>query len=126
MYARLSDAFSDAASILGATYRPRNRYEVILNILLALSSFGAMQPVLKHNVNSSVTAVCVASSIAIVLFLSTIALFTAVLIVSILSYNLISGPEEAIDLRILNSLRRSWFVVLTFIIIGAVSASFPH
>lgn len=126
MYARIGDAVGDAVSNLRATYMPRNRYEIVLNFLLTTISFWAMQPVLQHDINNGLASVFLASSVAIIFFLITIASFTAFLIISILAYNLISCSGEALDLRALNGLRRSWFLVLTFIILGAVSATIPH
>lgn len=126
MYARFVDAVGDVAAILRANYNPRNQYEIVLNFLLFVISFGGMHPALNHDINNGVDSVFVASSVAIILFLITIASFTAITIISIVAYNLASGPNQGFDLGMLNGLRRSWFVVLTFIILGVLSAMTLH
>lgn len=126
MYVRLGSAVSSTANILRATYIPKNRYELILNSLLLVTSFLAMQPVLNQNMETFLAPVFLASSVAIVAFLYTTALFTALIIAAVLVYNVTSDLNDAFELERLSGLLRSWCAMLTFTMLGLLCAMIRH
>jgi hypothetical protein len=126
VYARFGDVVGGAANILKATYAPRNRYEIILNFMLVLSSSAAIQPVLYHGLKNDFTPAVGAFSVAITFFLIAIALLTLLILALAVSCQLSSNPSEVFDLGMLNEVRRSCCVVLTFITLGALSGTILH
>jgi hypothetical protein len=123
MYKRLVYAVNRTATNLHAVFRTKIDFEVTLAFMLTIAGFGAVQFAINHDVNNVFAPLMVGFAIGTVFFLSAVGFTTVIFVIFVFAYAFTVGPERGFSSPRLSGWRRSWRIVLSFTVSGAVTAA---
>ena len=123
MQKRLVYAVNNTIKNLHGVFRTKTEFEVPLAFMLTLAGFGAVQIAINHDVNNVFAPVIVGFAIGTVFFLSAVGFITIIFVIFVFAYDFTVGPERGFSSPRLSGWSRSWRIVLSFTVSGAVTAA---
>ena len=123
MQKRLVYAVNKTIKSLHAVLKTETGYEIPLAFMLTLAGFGALQFAINHDVNNVFAHIIVGCAIGTVLFLSAIGFITFICVVFVFAYAFTISSERGFNSPRLRGWNRSWRIVLSFSVSGAVTAA---
>ena len=123
MSKRLVYAVNTTVKNLHAVLRTKIEFEVTLAFMLTIGGFGAMQFAFNHDVSNVFGPVIVGFAIGTVFFLSAVGFTTVIFVIFVFAYAFTVTPERGFSSPRLSGWRRSWRIVLSFTVSGAVTAA---
>ena len=123
MVKRLVYAVNTTVKNLHSVLRTKIEFEVTLAFMLTIAGFGAMQFAFNHDISNVFGPVIVGFAIGTIFFLSTIGFLTFIFVIFVFAYDFTVGPERGFSSPRLSGRSRSWRIVLSFTVSGAVTAA---
>ena len=120
MYERLIYAADTSVKSLHAVVASKSKYEIPLAFTLTIGGFVAMQFGLNYDVSNPVI---VGIAVGTVLLLSTIGFITIIGIIFVFAYGFTVGAQRSVISPKLNGWSRSWRIILSCAVSGAVTAA---
>ena len=120
---RLVYAVNMTVKNLHAVLKTKTGYEITLAFMVTLAGFVAMQFAFNHNINNVAAPVIVGFADGTVFFLSAVGFITVISVIFVFAYAFTVGQEHGFSSPRLSGWSRSWRIVLSFTVSGAVTAA---